>query len=353
MKQKIISFLFLVLFFGIFSYLFWHEYWEFQEKRKTEISYKESLSLSQDGFSLEDILPLSEETKIFFTPDRLFLDWLVEEIEKAQKKIWVEIYIFTEKRLRDAIIRAHKRGVEVQVLLENNPYMAPHLNDSHYKDFQSAGIDVRWSNTKNYALNHAKLLFIDDIVYVATWNFSFASFSANRDIFLRIVDDTIKNELERLFLYDFYHEPLGVIHPNIILSPDNSRDRLEFLISSATSSLEIYFPYIADSSLLENILQQAKKWIIIQAIFWIDAKNNTVWEIQSLRDAGVQVVFLKKPKLHAKSILVDKTTLYIGSINFSQYSIEKNREVGILLQDKNIIDSFLQVFKSDYEKSLP
>jgi len=93
---------------------------------------------------------------------------LVEEIDAAEDKVYVEVYIFTEKQLRDALIRAHKRGVEVKILLENNPYQAPYLNDNHYNAFQDVGIDVRWSDPLNYSLNHSKLLLIDDRAYVST-----------------------------------------------------------------------------------------------------------------------------------------------------------------------------------------
>jgi len=58
--------------------------------------------------------------------------------------------------------------VDVKILLENNPYQAPYLNDSHYNDFKDAGIDVRWSDPLNYSLNHAKLLIIDERTYVST-----------------------------------------------------------------------------------------------------------------------------------------------------------------------------------------
>jgi phosphatidylserine/phosphatidylglycerophosphate/cardiolipin synthase-like enzyme len=50
----------------------------------------------------------------------------------------VEVYIFTETNMRDALIRAHGRGVDVKILLENNPYMAPYLNDKHYDAFKDA-----------------------------------------------------------------------------------------------------------------------------------------------------------------------------------------------------------------------
>jgi hypothetical protein len=34
---------------------------------------------------------------------------MVEKIESSKDKVYVEVYIFTEKRLRKALIDAHKR----------------------------------------------------------------------------------------------------------------------------------------------------------------------------------------------------------------------------------------------------
>jgi phosphatidylserine/phosphatidylglycerophosphate/cardiolipin synthase-like enzyme len=36
---------------------------------------------------------------------------------------------------------------------------------------------------------------------------------------------------------------------------------------------------------------------------------------------------MKDPKIHAKSILFDEKYLYLGSINFSKYSLDSNREI--------------------------
>lgn len=51
-------------------------------------------------------------------PDRKILDRLITKIDHAEKRIWVETYIWTEKTLRDAVLRAHDRGVDIRVLLE-------------------------------------------------------------------------------------------------------------------------------------------------------------------------------------------------------------------------------------------
>jgi phosphatidylserine/phosphatidylglycerophosphate/cardiolipin synthase-like enzyme len=44
----------------------------------------------------------------------------------------------------------------------------------------------------------------------------------------------------------------------------------------------------------------------------------------------IQIRFLKKP-LHAKAILQDREKVFIGSFNFTENSLENNREMGIFL----------------------
>ncbi|MDF1682884.1 MAG: phospholipase D-like domain-containing protein [Patescibacteria group bacterium] len=36
---------------------------------------------------------------------------------------------------------------------------------------------------------------------------------------------------------------------------------------------------------------------------------------------------MKNPKMHSKAILIDNKYLFLGSVNFSSYSLDRNREV--------------------------
>jgi phosphatidylserine/phosphatidylglycerophosphate/cardiolipin synthase-like enzyme len=171
---------------------------------------------------------------------------LVEEIDAAREKIYVEVYIFTETHLRDALIRAHKRGIEVKILLENNPYKAPYLNDKHYNAFQDAGVNVVWSDPLNYSLNHSKLLLIDEKAYISTGNFSYSLFKYNRDFLVSFTDSEFLESLEKLFLQDFNHQNIGVYHESLVLSPEYSRFKLTSLLQGSQESVKFYFPYIAD-----------------------------------------------------------------------------------------------------------
>jgi len=339
--------LFVILFFWGLSYIFWDEYIDFRQMQQDVLEFQERVESSRDNFSYDDISEIWADITMHVTPDLEFLDKLVRDIDAAEERVWLEVYIFTEKRILAALKRAHKRWVDVKVLLENNPYMIPHINNKHYNALKDAWVPVKWSDPLNYALNHSKFIVIDDTTYVSTGNYSFASFNANRDIFLELSEESLVQSLAKLFDYDYNHIPYTVIHPNIITSPDNSRNRIEWLFTSAEESIYMYFAYMSDRSLLEKVIETAARWVEVHFITWEDTEKNAQDEVQRLRAAWVNMYFMRRPKLHTKAVLSDRKTLYIWSINFSYHSFDSNREVGILLRDTHIIQQFQKLFEED------
>jgi phosphatidylserine/phosphatidylglycerophosphate/cardiolipin synthase-like enzyme len=51
--------------------------------------------------------------------------------------------------------------------------------------------------------------------------------------------------------------------------------------------------------------------------------------------------------MHSKAVLVDNKYLFIWSENFSTPSLDKNREMWIILKNKKIINKFKKIFNSD------
>jgi phosphatidylserine/phosphatidylglycerophosphate/cardiolipin synthase-like enzyme len=47
-------------------------------------------------------------------------------------------------------------------------------------------------------------------------------------------------------------------------------------------------------------------------------------------------------------ILADNDYAYLGSQNFSFYSLEKNRELGIFITDTSILSQLEKIFNQDY-----
>jgi phosphatidylserine/phosphatidylglycerophosphate/cardiolipin synthase-like enzyme len=84
--------------------------------------------------------------------------------------------------------------------------------------------------------------------------------------------------------------------------------------------------------------------LLVDKVFY----NENPDTITRFREKWIHIEYLQWQKLHAKAILADKKYLYIGSINFSTYSFDKNREVGIITSQTSIITDFLKVFDEDF-----
>lgn len=343
MKKKInknfLGFIVFSIFFWLSSYFFSWEYLDFhkqkQEKGKTYSQLRENLK----NFKEEELKEI-QEIEIFDTPDTSLIKKITDKIDTAQKKVYLNTYIYTEKNIRASLIKAKKRGIDVKIILEKNVYMAPNLNKKAFEEAQQAGIAIVWSNPKNYTFNHAKYLLVDDELILSTWNISYTNFKSNKDIFLFIKDNEICKKVEEIFKRDFLWEEKIISHPNLLVSPYSSREKIEYMLKSAKKSLKLYIPYLADEALFFLLKENLKAWILI-TIITSDTEGENLKE---LKNFGANIIYSKR-KIHAKAILKDDTLLFIWSINFSDTSMDENMELGILIQDKKIIDDFSLFFE--------
>jgi phosphatidylserine/phosphatidylglycerophosphate/cardiolipin synthase-like enzyme len=101
--KKLIS---LFLLFFLFSCS--NNYTNFHENKSDFLSENTELKQNLENFSLEKIRNY-ESIEMSVTPDKKLLKEIVKKIDEAKSRIFVEVYIFTEKDLQKALIRAKKR----------------------------------------------------------------------------------------------------------------------------------------------------------------------------------------------------------------------------------------------------
>ncbi len=346
-KNNLISSAFIFIFILLFSWLQGHEFFNYSGESKT---YRQDRVIHQwklSEFSLEKIAEIPD-AQFYYTPYTRLLDDIVGYIDNADTRVYVEVYILTETRIKEALARAKKRGVDVKVILEKNPYKAHNLNNKHFEYLKNAGVDVVWSNPKNYSLNHAKFILIDDVSLISTGNFSYSTFTKNRDLFIKTSQVDIVESLENIFAADFAWEKISSYHDNIVISPSDSRDKFRVLFESARESIDLYFQYISDDSLADLLIKKSQQWVSIRLIVSENSWENDREELDVLRDAGIQISYLDKQKMHSKAILVDSKYLFIWSINFSNYSLDSNREIGLIFTNDEVVKKFVQLFEKDF-----
>jgi phosphatidylserine/phosphatidylglycerophosphate/cardiolipin synthase-like enzyme len=158
----------------------------------------------------------------------------------------------------------------------------------------------------------------------------------------------ILKKLQELFLFDFNHELWGVLDQNLVVSPYNSREKLEYLLNSAEKSIDFYFPYLQDDWLEKILFEASESWVSIRGIVDKSFYEENQELIEKYKQRWIILSPLRKDKLHAKMILVDKTYMYVWSINFSRYSMDENRELGIILRDISLIKKMKEIFQDDF-----
>ena len=350
--------IFFVVIIIVFSLIFWKQYLENYEKNNTSKITKENLEKNIKSFELSKIRDL-ENTYFKYTPDKEVLNKIVEKIDNSKKRVYVEVYMITENRIKQALKKAKDKWINVKVLIEKNPYKANNINNKHYSFLEKSWIEVKWSDPDKFSLNHSKFLIIDDEAIVSTGNLTYSSFTFNRDMFLFLKDKEIVKNLLNIFEKDFWfssdteNETIteekikSIYNHNLVVSPEYSRIKIEKMFLQAEKNIKMYFQYLSDQELIDILIEKSKKGVEIEIIIDKTFYDEQKEKIKNLEEYWIKIRKLEKIKMHSKAILTDGKYLFIGSINFSRYSLDKNREVWILLTNKEIIKDFETLFEKD------
>lgn len=124
----------------------------------------------------------TSDIQVYFSPNGGCTDAIVNSLNQAKKTILVQAYSFTSAPIAKAVVDAHKRGVNVQVILDKSQKTEKYSS----ADFVlHAGIKVL-IDTK-HKIAHNKVMIIDsEIVITGSFNFSKSAEESNAENLLII-----------------------------------------------------------------------------------------------------------------------------------------------------------------------
>lgn len=122
--------------------------------------------------------------RVWFSPDGGCTEAIVTALKFAKKSVRVQAYSFTSAPIAAAVVEAHKRGVDVVVVLDKSQRTENYSS----ADFLShAGVPV-FIDAK-HAIAHNKIIIIDGAsVITGSFNFSKAAEERNAENLLWIQD---------------------------------------------------------------------------------------------------------------------------------------------------------------------
>jgi cardiolipin synthase len=272
-------------------------------------------------------------------------------IASAHTSIDLTMYELVDTDAELALELAAGRGVNVRVLLDVNREKA--ANQAAFTELTDMRVHVAWADTR-YAATHQKSLVIDgSVAAVMTLNMTSRYYSSTRDF---AVIDRNRGDvaaIEQAFNADFTHARITASPANdLVWSPNQSQPALLSLINSARSSLLIENEEMADKPVTAALISAARRGVRVVVVMtdqtdWHSAFASLVAAHAVVRTYAANASLY----IHAKVVVADAGTTrqraFVGSENFSNASLNSNRELGIETTDAAIVAGLTTTVNSD------
>ena len=301
---------------------------------------------------------------------------MLAAIDAAEKSVGLCSYIFRDDvagmPFIEALIRAHRRGVQVRVLIDG--VGGGYFRSGTYLRLNEAGVPVDrflhsyvpWKMPFLNLRNHRKLMVVDGrIAFTGGINIGHENLLATnpahpvRDTHFRL-DGPIVEQLTEAFADDWLYEtgerllddawfpdlhPVGEAIARVVTSgPDEDLEQIEFAvlhaISCARRSIRVVTPYFLPPDMLTTSLSLAAMRGVTVDVVVPENSNHTILDwarrapLRILLEAGCRVWLLQPPFDHSKLMMIDDAWSLIGSANWDIRSFRLNFELNVEIHDE-------------------
>lgn len=291
---------------------------------------------------------ISHTWEFFMSPDNSRKKYS-QIIWNTKGKLKIQTYDFTNKYAKELFNALSDSGVDVQIMLENQKYQQYQNTFQNIKEYFENKDNIQIKSDEHLTTDylHSKVNIFDSWYIIQTANLNHSSFEKNREHFRYGNNLGILESLNTIYDKDWNGERIKVsdIHPNLLVCNVNCRSVIEYYLASAKESITIQTQYITDDNIKDILRTKIWEWIETKLLLANTDDNVDIIKYYWPDKAR----YLADYYNHTKIILIDNDTLILGSMNLSEYSLDENREIGIIITDKNIINQFLEWFEQDWK----
>lgn len=273
-------------------------------------------------------------------------------INNAKTSINLTMYELTDTTAENDLAAAAARGVTVKVILDVNREESK--NQAAFTFLQGHQVHVVWAPT-TYAATHQKTLTVDGTTAaIMSGNLTSQYYSTSRDF--AVLDTNLIDiaAITKVFNADFAGTAITPTDgDNLVWSPTDAESKLLALINSATSTLAVENEEMADTDITNALVAAANRGVAVQVTMTANSAYDSAFNQLVAAGAKIHLYAQTAPLyIHAKVIDVDAALSshrdYVGSINFSDYSLNKNRELGFISSDSAIDAGLDSTLASDF-----
>ena len=293
-----------------------------------------ALILSACGFSLPNAAyhstsaasspppSLSPSRSVVWVPASSVSSTALSLLASAQHSVVLDMYELGNPALVAALIADHARGIRVQVILDATEAQSATAG----RVLQAAGVPVRWDHVP-HGIDHVKLLVIDGthtLLGGVNWGIG-SSYTTDGDVLAR-TDPTAAG---------YFAAEWATLGGHPTAPPEGAGawsgpaigTQMTALLGHATRSVDVAANYLTSWTVQDALAAAAQRGVTVRVVMnptAYGAKAAAAW----LMAHGMTVRWApQSPYLHAKILIVDGRTLWIGSSNFSYHGLALNQEL--------------------------
>ena len=290
---------------------------------------------------------------------------LVAATDSARLSVDAAVYSLSLNSVRNALIHAFRRGVQVRVVMESD-----NMDSADPQALIEAGIPML--GDRREGLMHNKFVVIDrSEVWTGSMNFTNDGAYADNNNLMRIHSDKAaedyETEFNEMFVDDKFGADVGAATPNprvmifgtpldIYFSPDDHVQAalVELLDNAQTSIYFLAYSFTADP-LGKAIRQRAAAGVKVSGVMEAEqVATNVGTEYDAFRAAGLDVhLDGNLGQMHHKVMIIDDQIVIMGSYNFTASAENVNDENLIVIYSPDIAAQYLREFQRVYALAQP
>jgi cardiolipin synthase A/B len=327
-----------------------------------------------------------------FTPGDAYAT-LHAALDGAQREVLVEVYQFNHPGLAAALHAALDRGVAVRLLVEGAPVAGiPEAQRSLLDGLAHAGAEVRTiggSGRDRYGTMHAKVTIVDGaVVVLGSENWTPSGFpvhgEGNRGWGARVDSPALAAWFAEVWQEDadlargdvaaWLPRSAGLRPPDelpvgppaaaapaevrALLVPDNASPEVLALAAGARATLDAmalqFPPAWADgpNPLLEQLRAAAERGVRVRVLLdgspgSENAATALLLEGWAAEGLPVEARLAREVRVHNKALVVDGREALVGSTNFGQAAMTRNREAALVVRGAPV-EAWQASFEEDW-----
>lgn len=289
---------------------------------------------------------------------------VIDAIEGAEVQIDLAIYSFTLATIRDALLQAHARGVQVRMVMESD-----NLDEPQVIALQGAGIPIR-SDERDHLMHHKFMVIDRTMVWTGSMNFTFSGARLENNSGILFESEELAAdmlvEFEEMFLDDRFGQlsqrntPFDLIQIDgrvveVLYAPEDLvTQRLVQIVRGAQDSVRVLAFILTSDPIAESLAERSQAGIPVHVVLEAGNADAPGSDYLGLLANGVDVRLDSNPyNMHHKVLIVDDRIVALGSFNYTRSAQESNDESLLVIHSPELVRAYRDEFERVYGRALP